>query len=59
MNVKDLIEQLQKLPPEYTVLYPGGNHKDDWQEVQSVKVATHATNISWHHTGVFLNDIDY
>ena len=55
MNVKDLIEQLQKLPPDYEVFYEGGDYKDDWREVRQVEIARRSTEVSWGYTGVFLS----
>lgn len=57
MKVKELIEQLQQLPPEYEVFVEGGNHRHDWREVDNVSVSHHST---WGTPqGVYLNDPDY
>ena len=49
MTVAQLIEVLQRLPKDAKVYKEGGNHLDDWQEVQSV---SHGQ--VWEFTGVFI-----
>lgn len=40
MTVADLINELQKLPPDQPVYYPSGEFKDDYQMVGRVEVVT-------------------
>lgn len=34
MTIKELVERLQKFPPDMKVYYEGGDFKDDWREVR-------------------------
>jgi predicted translin family RNA/ssDNA-binding protein len=43
MTVKELIEQLNKLPQDYYVYYESGDYKDDYQEVNYVEVSHFST----------------
>jgi hypothetical protein len=43
MTVKELIEQLSKLPQDYYVYYEAGDYKDDYQEVSQAEVSHYST----------------
>lgn len=38
MTVADLIDELQKLPPDQSVYYPSGEFKDDYLMVGKIKL---------------------
>lgn len=51
MKVRELIEQLRKLPQEADVLYEGGEYKDDYRDVCQVK---YKDKLGWGKSGVLL-----
>lgn len=51
MTVKDLIEELKKLPPDAKVYYEGGEYKDDYREIGK---AFYEKNMGWGQSGVLV-----
>ncbi len=52
MTVRELIEELLKLPQDYIVSYEGGEYMHNWQEVNKVEVSHFSTLGT--PTGVYL-----
>lgn len=52
MTVSELIEKLKNMPSDAKVYYEGGDHKDDYREVYSVKNEKH---LGWGKSGVLVS----
>ncbi len=52
MTVKELIEHLQTLPPDYNVYYEAGDYKDNYEEVNNIEISH--MNTLGTYKGVYL-----